>query len=622
MTRKSIQFEDILSDREVEENLREVPIPRASFFGLLVVTITIITITAAQLLNLNLIKGNLYSTRALDNVSDAKIKAAPRGIVEDRFGKPIVENAPSFNIFLYPRLLSQDITARSTALSELSGILNINYDDLLQKIDERDWALSDRLLLTNDVSQDELVALSARDDLGIRIEEGFKRAHNTPLAFSQVVGYTGLVGKDDLAENKNLVLDDVIGRSGLEAYYDQYIRGENGKDVTFKSASGEVKGERVEKESKAGKNVRTYLDREFQNYFYNRLAEQLKSIGRDVGLGIAINPQNGEVLALVNVPGFDINHVGSAIVDPRRPLFNRAISGVYSPGSTIKPLIGTAALTEKVIDPKKQILSIGYIELPNPYNPDKPSRFLDWKPQGWVDLYAALARSSDVYFYEVGGGFKDQAGLGIYKLKEWWNTFGLASKTGIDLPGEKVGFLPDPEWKQQKTGQPWRIGDTYNVSIGQGDFMITPIELVNYIAAIANGGVLYKPRIVESIQDAKGSEVLHTYPSTLSDFRDKIKGAIPDVQQGMRDAVRKPYGTANLLSSLPVETAAKTGTAQIENNAKTNAFFVGYEPYNNPQIAILVLIENSREGGANTIPVAKDVMLWYYNNRLKDGVKN
>lgn len=622
MTRKGIQFEDILSDREVEENLREVPIPRASFFGLLVVTITIITITAAQLLNLNLIKGSLYSTRALDNVSDAKIKAAPRGIIEDRFGKSIVENAPSFNVFLYPRLLSQDITARSAALAELSSILNINYDDLLQKIEERDWALSDRLLLTSDVSQDELVALSAKDNLGIRIEEGFKRAHNTPLAFSQVVGYTGLVGKDDLAENKNLVLDDSIGRSGLEAYYDQYIRGENGKEVTFKSASGEVKGERVEKESKAGKNVQTYLDREFQNYFYNRLAEQLKSIGRDVGVGVAINPQNGEILALVNVPGFDINHVGSAIVDPRRPLFNRAISGVYSPGSTIKPLVGTAALTEKVIDPKKQILSIGYIELPNPYNPDKPSRFLDWKPQGWVDLYSALARSSDVYFYEVGGGFKDQTGLGIYKLKEWWDIFGLARKTGIDLPGEKVGFLPDPEWKQQKTGQPWRIGDTYNVSIGQGDFMITPIELLNYIAAIANGGVLYKPRIVESIQDAKGNEVLHTYPSTLSDLRDKIKGAIPDVQQGMRDAVRKPYGTASLLSSLPIEAAAKTGTAQIENNAKTNAFFVGYEPYNNPQIAILVLIENSREGGANTIPVAKDVMLWYYNNRLKDGVKN
>ena len=182
--------------------------------------------------------------------------------------------------------------------------------------------------------------------------------------------------------------------------------------------------------------------------------------------------------------------------------------------------------------------------------------------------------------------------------------------------------MPDPEWKQKKTGQPWRIGDTYNVSIGQGDFMITPIELINYIAAIANGGTFYKPRVVESISDTKGNEVLRTYPSTLADIREKIKDAIPDVQQGMRDAVRKSYGTANLLSTLPVEVAGKTGTAQIENNTKTNAFFVGYEPYVNPQIAVLVLIENSKEGDSNTIPVARDVMLWYYNNRLKEGIKN
>lgn len=620
MTKRRVQFEDILSDRDVEENLREVPIPRASFLGLAIVGVVVIAAATVQLFNLNIIKGNLYTERALDNVSDAKVKAAPRGVIEDRFGKPIVENVPAFNVFLYPRLLPQDATARDTALRELSAILRINYDELLQKLEERDWSLSDKILLTSDVSQDELVTLSAKDGLGIRIEEGFRRT--TPYAFSQVVGYSGLVGKDDLDANKGLSLDDEIGRSGLEAYYDQYLRGENGKDVTFKSANGSVMGERVEKESKVGKNVQTFIDADLQTYFFNRLADQLKSMGRDVGLGIAINPQNGEILALVNVPGFDVNNVGPAILDPRKPLFNRAISGVYSPGSTIKPLVATAALTENIIDPKKQILSIGYIELPNPYNPDKPSRFLDWKPQGWVDMYAALARSSDVYFYEVGGGFKDQVGLGIYKLKEWWDMFGLSRKTGIDIPGEKVGFLPDPEWKQQKTGQPWRIGDTYNVSIGQGDFMITPIELINYIAAIANGGTFYKPRIMESVSDTKNKEVLHTYPSTIADIREKIKDAIPDVQHGMRDAVRMPYGTASLLSNLPIEAAAKTGTAQIQNNAKTNAFFVGYEPYVNPQIAILVLIENSQEGGSNTIPVAKDVMLWYYNNRLKEGAKN
>ncbi|MEK7089599.1 MAG: penicillin-binding transpeptidase domain-containing protein, partial [Patescibacteria group bacterium] len=620
MKKRHIQIEDILSDKGVEENLREVPIPRASFFGLIVVASIVIAVATAQLLNLNILKGGFYTERALDNVSDTKVKVAPRGVIEDRFGKPIVENAPSFNIFLYPRLLPQDVTARDTALRKVSVIMNVNFDGLFQKLEERDWSLSDRILLTSDVSQDALVALSAKDGLGIRIEEGFKRT--TPYAFSQVAGYTGLVGRDDLDANKALALDDQIGRSGLEAYYDTFLRGENGKDVTFKSAGGEVKDERVEKESKAGKNVRTYIDSEFQTYFYNRLADQLKSIGRDIGLGIAIDPRNGEILALVNVPGFDINNVGQALVDARKPLFNRVISGVYSPGSTIKPLVAIAALTEKLIDPKKQILSIGYIELPNPYNPDKPSRFLDWKPHGWVDMYSALARSSDVYFYAVGGGFKDQKGLGIYKLKEWWDMFGLAQKTNIDLPGEKVGFLPDPEWKQKKTGQPWRIGDTYNVSIGQGDFMITPIELINYIAAIANGGTFYKPRVVESISDTKGNEVLRTYPSTLADIREKIKDAIPDVQQGMRDAVRKSYGTANLLSTLPVEVAGKTGTAQIENNTKTNAFFVGYEPYVNPQIAVLVLIENSKEGDSNTIPVARDVMLWYYNNRLKEGIKN
>ena len=623
MKNSHIQFEDILSDSKVEENLREVPVPRTSFFGLMVFVALVVGVVAVQLFNLNVIKGSSYAERALDNVSDAKIKASPRGIIEDRFGKSIVENTPSFNVFLYPRLLSQNVDERNAALQKLSGILGIQYDDLLKKLEERDWNLSDRILLTSDVSQEQLVALTAADSsLGVRIEEGFKRIFAAPYAFSQLVGYTGLVGKDDMDADKSLTMDDQIGRSGLESFYDQYLRGENGKEVTFKSANGEVKGERVEKDSKPGKNLKTYIDSDFQKYFYNRLADQLKSMGRDVGVGIAINPQNGEVLAMVNVPGFDAQHIGSAIVDPRRPLFNRAVSGVYSPGSTIKPLVGTAALTEKIIDPKKQILSIGYIELPNPYNPDKPSRFLDWKPQGWVDLYSAIARSSDVYFYEVGGGFKDQKGLGIDKLKEWWDIFGLDRKTGIDIPGEKVGFLPDPVWKEKKTGQPWRIGDTYNVSIGQGDFMITPMELINYIGAIANGGVLYKPRVMESIDDASGKELLRTYPSVLTDLREKIKDAIPDVQQGMRDAVRKPYGTAYLLSTLPIEAAAKTGTAQIENNAKTNAFFVGYEPYVNPQIAILVLIENSLEGGANTIPVAKDVMLWYYNNRLKEGIQN
>ncbi|MFA6365556.1 MAG: penicillin-binding transpeptidase domain-containing protein, partial [Candidatus Paceibacterota bacterium] len=570
-----------------------------------------------QFLTVGVVKKEAYTSRALDNMSDTKVKPAPRGIIFDRFGKSLVKNDPSFNVFLFPKLLPESPEARVLAIERIATIINMDTATLIGMIQKKDWNVSDKLFLLGDASQEQLVELSSSEGLGIRIEDGFKREHEVPFAFSQLIGYTGLVGESDLSENKNLVLADQIGRSGLEDYYDSYLRGINGKEVTFRNAKGIMQGEQVETNSKPGKSVRTFIDREFQEYFYTRLKEGLATLGRDVGLGIAINPENGEVLALVGTPGFETGKIGAALNDPRKPLFNRAVSGVYNPGSTIKPLVATGALTDGIVAPEKQFFSPGYIELPNPYNPDQPSRFLDWKPQGWVDIYAALARSSNVYFYEVGGGFKDQKGLGIAGLNKWWELFGLSKKTEIDLPNEKVGFLPNPDWKEKKTGQPWRIGDTYNVSIGQGDFSITPIELINYIAAIANGGTFYKPRIVNFITDESGKEMLRSYPSVLSDIREMIAKAVPEVQHGMRDAVQKPYGTANLLASLPFEAAAKTGTAQIENNAKTNAFFVGYAPYKNPKIAILVLIENSREGSHNTIPIAKDVLLWYYDNRLK-----
>ncbi len=296
-------------------------------------------------------------------------------------------------------------------------------------------------------------------------------------------------------------------------------------------------------------------------------------------------------------------------------MFDRAVSGLYSPGSTIKPLVAVGALTEGTLDPLHQIYSPGYLDVPNPYDPAHPSRFLDWQPQGWVDLFSALARSSDVYFYQVGGGFGDQQGLGITRLKQWWEKFGLNIKTGIDLPNENSGFLPDPQWKEKVKGQPWRLGDTFNVSIGQGDLTITPIELLNYVSAIANGGKLYVPRIMKDIKDPQGNVVLESTSTVTRDLSSEIGKALPLVQQGMRDAVTKPYGTAYMLHDLPIEVAAKTGSAQVENNAKTNALFVGYAPYNDPQVAIVILVEDAKEGSLNVVPVARDFFLWYYQNR-------
>ncbi len=612
-----VHIEDILTDKTAEHDLLEVPIVPRVFYALLGLCMLIVLAVLFQFFSIGAAKHDAYASRALDNVSDTKVKRAPRGIITDRFGEPLVKNIPSFNVFLVPKHLPQDSDSREEAIVRIASILGMEKSDLIARIKERDWNLSEKLFLTSEVTQTQLVELTSSEKLGIRIEEGFKRAQTVPFAFSHLVGYTGLVTKDDLAEDSALTMDDEIGRAGLEAYYDSYVRGENGKDVIFRNAKGQVQSERLLKEPEAGKNIRTYIDAEFQEYLHARMKQGLAELGRDVGIGIAMNPSNGEVLALVNIPGFENGKIGEAIVDPRRPLFNRAVSGVYNPGSTIKPLVAVGALAEGLVTPTQQFYSGGYIELPNPYSPDKPSRFVDWKAHGWIDLYSALARSSNVYFYEVGGGFEEQKGLGIAGLNRWWDLFGLDEKTEIDMPGEKTGFLPTPEWKEKKTGQPWRIGDTYNVSIGQGDFSVTPIELLNYISAIANGGVLYRPRVVEFIADESGKEAFRSFPSARADISKNIGGVLPHIQQGMRDAVQKSYGTANLLASLPVQVAAKTGTAQIENNAKTNAFFVGYAPYKDPKIVILILVENAREGSHNTIPIAKDAILWYYDHRLK-----
>lgn len=617
-SRKSIEFEEILSDKGVEESVREVPLRERTFFFFIIIAAFVVGIAVGDLFWLNVGKHTLYTERALDNVSDTKVKHSPRGIVYDRFHDPITENAPAFNVYLIPKKLPQDKNERAEAILRIAKILNMSEWELLQKIETRDWTLSGKMLLSDDITQDQLVALSSSEYLGISVEESFRRGHTVPFAFSELVGYTGLVNEDDINKNKDLTIDDQIGRSGLEMYYDQFLRGINGKDVTYKKANGEIQNERTEREPKPGKDIETYIDADFQAFFYKTLKAQLDRLGRDVGIGIAINPQNGEVLALTSVPGFDPNKIGSALIDSRRPLFSRVVSGVYNPGSTIKPLVGTAALTEGIVTPTTSFYSSGMLEIPNPYNPSMPSKFPDNKAHGWVNVRSAIARSSNIYFYIVGGGYQNQKGLGIYELKKWWELFGLSEKTNIDLPNEKVGFLPDPEWKEKTTGIPWRVGDTYHVSIGQGDFSITPIELLNYICSIANGGTLYKPRIVDRIVDASGNEYLKTQPSVLRDITTVAsKDAIKEIQTAMRDGVDKPYGSSYTLHDLPIQVSAKTGSAQVENNSKTNAFFVGFAPSDNPKIAILILIENSREGSLNAVPVAKDLFLWYYNNRLK-----
>ncbi|MEE8131540.1 MAG: penicillin-binding protein 2 [Candidatus Paceibacterota bacterium] len=598
--------EAVLDDLAQDLDVLEMPLSRRAFKFVGISVVIVIVIVIVRILYLGVWQGGFYKTRAQVNTNQIIPLRAERGIIFDRFDKPLVKNLPSFQLNLIITELLKSQEEREQALEALNNIIGISPEETESLIKGVDLERQNSITLTKDLTIEQVIKLKNLNLKSIRIEENFERQYSNSKANAHLLGYTGVVSKEDLFESPEFSLNDIIGKAGLEKYYDSELRGQDGQRTSFRDAKGEIIDEKLLSEPMAGVNLYLTIDAEFQSYFYQRLKQGLAVLGRQSGVGIAINPQNGEVLALVSLPSFDANQDLSAFLsDPNKPFFNRVVSGVYAPGSTIKPLVALAALEEGVITPFQEIFSPGYLEIPNPYYPEKPSRFLDWKPHGWVNLYSAIARSSNVYFYTVGGGLPNGEfkGIGIEKLKEYWEKFGFGEKTGIDLPGENQGFLPDPEKKQQSTGEIWRIGDTYNISIGQGDFLVTPLQLVNYIAVIANNGKIFRPFIVKT-----EPQILKDYP----EFDDHIK----EVQKGMIDVVKKPYGTAHLLSDLPVGVAAKTGTAQVQDNTKINAFFVGYLPAENPQIAILVLVENAIEGSLNAVPIAKDIFEWYYYNRI------
>ncbi|MFH1308406.1 MAG: penicillin-binding transpeptidase domain-containing protein, partial [Patescibacteria group bacterium] len=308
------------------------------------------------------------------------------------------------------------------------------------------------------------------------------------------------------------------------------------------------------------------------------------------GAGVIMNINNGEILSLVSYPeydsqvltnGEDREKITQFLNDQRKPFLNRAISGLYAPGSIIKPLIAVAALNENVITPEKQILSTGSISIPNPYFPDKFSVFKDWKAHGWVDMRHALAISSDVYFYEVGGGFENQKGLGISKIEKYAKLFGFGGYTSIDLLGEKNGIVPNPELHKETNPEDpvWRVGDTYNASIGQGNFQVTPIQMAVLVSSIANNGKLLKPHL------KKDSETV-----VLKDNSNIPQNYYQVVKEGMRMSVTE--GTASALYIAPVKIAAKTGTAEVGGAKKyVNSWVIGFFPYENPKYAFAVVME-------------------------------
>jgi penicillin-binding protein 2 len=292
-----------------------------------------------------------------------------------------------------------------------------------------------------------------------------------------------------------------------------------------------------------------------------------------------------------------------------KPLFNRALSGLYPSGSVIKPLIALAALEEGIINPEREILSTGSISVPNPFDPTKPNIFYDWKEHGWVDMRKAIAVSSNVYFYTIGGGYEETKGLGVKKIQAWLNKFGFGEKTGIDIKGEKEGFVPSPEWKAETQSEDpiWRVGDTYNLSIGQGNFQVTPLQMALFAATLANEGRVLEPTIIKTIKDKERViyEVNTKARKTLKFKQENLKV----IKEGMRLATE--FGTAQALSGLRVKVAAKTGTAEIGSGKSVNSWFIGFVPYEKPKIAMAVVLERGTASNLVGAPsAARQIIEW------------
>lgn len=614
-----VYFEESVVDAFADDfNQRiEQPITALAFLITAAVALLIVLMVLARLFFLAVGRHDFYQQRALANVNKRLVLPAQRGLIMDRFQQPLLKNIPSFNLWLeVATLLKEENRRRIVEVTErLAQVVAVSAAEISKKLTAADLETTNRLLVARNLTLVQVIDLKTLDLPGVIVGEDYRRDYQEGPVFAHVLGYTGVGATDET----------IMGVAGLEAYYDTVLRGQPGESIVLRDAANSTIDQKAVSEAGAGHRLETTLDAEFQRYFYQRLRSAVDTVGgkKGAGVGLAMQPRTGEILALVSLPSFDNNTPERYLTAEAQPLFNRIISGRYNPGSTIKPLVALAALKEGVVTSQWRTYSPGFLEVPNPYDAEHPHRFADWRAHGWVDLPAAIARSSNVYFYLVGGGCpgcrdpeKKIKGLGIDRLHRYWQLFGLDQITGIDLEGEAAGFLPEPQEKERRTGQPWRIGDTYNVSIGQGDLTMTPLRLLTLVAAIANDGIMYRPFLVRRIVSEKdGTTVKEHQPEELSDYS-IWQEELLEVQRGMRNAVAQPYGTANSLYDLSYKTAGKTGSAQISDNTKTNAFFVGYGPYEDPQIAVLVLIEDAREGSLNAVPVARDVLQWYYDHRL------
>lgn len=658
--RKEIDIEEIFLDklakkREQESDIAsiklEVPLSKASFFLLMGAVIFVLLAFSAFAFYFQVFKQQFYALLAQRNSSIIARFAAERGIIYDRNMNQLVKNEATFDLYLNIAELPENQNPLE-AVAEISALLGwktsektTDWQEFFSTSSQSETLGGKIVLIKQGLSQMDLVLLETKKAQMPfwEVKKHIVRHYVPNACFGHILGYLGKISQQEfesLAQEYDF--SDYIGRQGVEKSYEYILKEQKGAVQIERDAKGNELSRKIISQPASGSHLVLSLDLALQEKALQVLNQTLLDSGASKGVVIALDPQNGEVLAMVSLPCFDNNLFGRGISvqeikklneDKTNPQLNRAIAGLYPTGSSIKPFIATAGLEEKIISPSTTLFCPLKICIEHPFQKGEADCYVDNKYHGWTDVKRALAESVNPFFYIIGGGYtapkssseffnpdlpRRFAGLGIARIKKYLELFGFNKQTGIDLPSEAEGRVPDPAWKEKYFETPltqkWYLGDTYNLSIGQGYFLATPLQVAAGYSAIANGGKLITPHLAKSFLTATSSQTVEfQFPLVRENFIST--SSLDIVKQGMRQAVALPSGSAFSLSGLPVAAAAKTGTAQAYGAREIYNNWIGvFAPYENPEIVLVVMLEEvpGLQGAAQK--TARNILSWYFSS--------
>lgn len=641
-----LDFEEVFLDKIAKEGKAqtglserklEVPLKKVNFLAFLSFGIFIFGFLALFSSKMIAFEGEKYQKLAQQNQYIIANIKSERGIIFDRNMKPMVQNEAGFDLWLDKSLLKKSSTPEAI-IAKTADFLEIPQEELQAKISS---STDSKILILETLNHDQIVFFDSMQEelLGFYTNKKVVRNYENLLSLSHILGYLGKISPQELKTLSNYEIEDSVGRTGIEKQYESILRERKGKIQIERTAQGREISRQVVETPKSGDSVMLSLDLALQQKTEEVFTNILKETGSKKGAVIALDPRNGEVLTMVSWPTYDNNLFSQGISqydfdqlnqNPLNPQLNRALAGLYPSGSAVKPFVGMAALEAGVISKDTTLYCPQKLCLENIYS-GKGECFVDWTFHGYSNITRALAESINPFFYMIAGGYqspstnsqyyderlpKNLAGLGIKKLADYLSLFNFGKISGIDLPGEQEGRVPTPQWKQQyfqsATEQAWYKGDTYNLSIGQGYFLVTPLQMVTAVSAIANNGKLYRPQLLKEILPAYSPEPQKNSTSLIAE-NFVSQNSIDIIKDGMRQVVLSGAGSAHSLSRLPFSTAAKTGTAQLYPNKEIyDNWIILFAPYENPEIAMVVLIEDVQGISSAAQRTAREILDWYF----------